>query len=90
MGSATASGVWEILRGSVLHGAGGEVFLDHEGDLEDDGVIEFTQIQTGQLLDFLQAVHERITVYEQFTRSFGDIEVILEETLNGKERFVIE
>lgn len=44
-----------------------EVLLYHQCDLENDCVVEFTQIQTGQLLDLLQAVHQCITVYEQLT-----------------------
>ena len=45
-----------------LDAAARQVLLDHEGDLEGDGVVELTQVETSQLLDFLQAVHQRVAV----------------------------
>ena len=45
-----------------------KVFSNHERDLKNDGVIELTQVETGQLFDLLEAVHQRIAVYEQLAR----------------------
>lgn len=67
-----------------------EVLLYHQCDLENDCVVEFTQIQTGQLLDLLQAVHQCITVYEQLTGSLRYIQIVLEELLDGEEGLVIQ
>ena len=33
-----------------VYAAAGQILLDHQGDLEGDGVIELPQIQAGQLL----------------------------------------
>ena len=53
-------------------------------------MVELAKVQTGQLLDLLQAVDQRVAVYEQLARGFGNVQVVLEELLNGKERFLVE
>ena len=75
---------------SEFHRAGREVLLDHQSNFEDNCVVKFTEIQTGKLLDFLQTVHKRIAVNKQLAGCFRDIQVVLKETLNGKQCFVIE
>ena len=40
--------------------AGGQVLADHQGHLEDDGVVELAQVQPGELLDLLQTVDHAI------------------------------
>ena len=56
--------------------AAGQILLDHQRDLERDGVVELPQIQTRQLLDLLQPVHQRVSVDEQlagrFFNAFGE------------------
>ena len=47
-----AAGLFEIfvnLWKSILGRVGGEVLLDHQRYLKDDGVIEVAQVQAGQL-----------------------------------------
>lgn len=67
-----------------------KVFSNHKRYLKYDRVIELTQVQTGQLFDLLKAVHQRIAVYEQLTRSLGYVQVVLEELLNREQRLLIE
>ena len=67
-----------------------KVFSNHERYLKYDRVIELTQVQTGQLLDLLKTVHQRIAVYEQLTRGLGYVQVVLEELLNREQRLLIE
>ena len=67
-----------------------EVLLDHQCDLEDNGMVEFPQVQTSQLLDLFQTVHQCVPVYKQLSGSFRNIQVVLEELLNGKQRFMIQ
>jgi hypothetical protein len=39
-----------------------EVHLHHHGDLKNDGVVKFTQIQAGDFFDFFKPVNQRIAV----------------------------
>ena len=57
--------------------AGGQILLDHEGDLEDDGIVELAQVETRELLDLLQTVDQRIAVDEQLAGGLGDIQAVL-------------
>ena len=49
-----------------LDAPAGEVLLHHQRYLEGDGVVKLPQIQTRQLLDLLQPVHQRV----RWTNSF--------------------
>ena len=53
-------------------------------------MIKLPQIQAGQFLDFLQAVHQSVAVNKQFSGSFGHIQVVLKELVNSKQGFVIQ
>ena len=88
-----AAGLFEIfvnLWKSILGRVGGEVLFDHQRYLKDDGVIEVAQIQAGQLADLLQAVDQRVAVYEQAAARFGNVQVVLEEALDGEQRLSVE
>ena len=75
---------------SILGRVGGKVLFDHQRYLKDDGVIEVAQIQAGQLADLLQAVDQRVAVYEQAAARFGNVQVVLEEALDGEQRLSVE
>ena len=88
-----AAGLFEIfvnLWKSILGRVGGKVLFDHQRYLKDDGVIEVAQIQAGQLADLLQAVDQRVAVYEQAAARFGNVQVVLEEALDGEQRLSVE
>ena len=70
--------------------AGGGVFLDHQGDLEDDGIVKFAQVKASQLLDLLKTVDQRVAVDEQLARGLGDVQAVLKEHIDGKEGLLIE
>ena len=60
----------------------GQVLLDHQRHLKDDGIVELTQIQTGQFFDLFQTIHQRVAVDKQ-----GSIESLDQETLFTIQRF---
>ena len=68
----------------------GQIPLNHQCNLKDDGVVKFPQVQTCQLLDLFQPVYQRIPVYKQLSGSFRNIQIIFKELLNGKQCFVIQ
>lgn len=47
---------------SEFHRAGRKILLHHQSNFEYDCVVELTEIETGELLDFLKAINQRITV----------------------------
>ena len=53
-------------------------------------MVEFTQVETGELADLFKTVHESISVYEEFSGGFGNVEVVFEEALDGHEGFAVE
>ena len=53
-------------------------------------MVKLPQIQTGQLLDLLQPVHQGVAVDEQLTGSFGNVQVVLEELIDGEQSFLIQ
>ena len=53
-------------------------------------MIKFTQIQASELFNFFQTVYQSVPVYEKLSGSFRYIQVILEELLNSKQRFMIQ
>ena len=67
-----------------------QVLLDHQRHFEGDGVLEFAQIQTRQLADFLQTVNQRIPVDKQLSGGFGHVQIVLEEALNGQQSFAVK
>ena len=75
---------------SILHRLIGEILLDHESHLEDNGMVEFAQIETGELLDLFQTIDEGISVNKQLAGSLGDIQVVLKELLDGEESLLVE
>lgn len=68
----------------------GEVFSYHERDFEDYRVVKFSQVKPRQLLDLVKSVNERVSVYEQLSRSFGNVQVVLKEALDSEQCFVVE
>ena len=64
--------------------SGREVFADHQRHLKHDGVVELTQIQTGELLDLLQAVHQGVPVDKELPGGFGNVQVVFEELVDGE------
>ena len=75
---------------SELCGVRSEVFLYHQRDLEDYRVVEFAQVEPGQLLDLVQAVNQRVAVYEQLSGGLGHVQAVLEELLDSEQGLVIE
>ena len=74
----------------VLHRVRGQVLLHHQRHLKDDSVVKLPQIETRQLLDLLQAIHQGIAVNKQLTAGLGNIQVVLKELLNGEKGLVIQ
>ena len=56
--------------------SGGQVLANHQRNLKDDGVIKLTQVQTGQLLDLLQAVNQSVAVNKQLPGGLGNVPLI--------------
>ena len=76
------------LRSSHLTGR--QVLTNHQCHLENDGVVKLTQVKTGELFNFFQTVHQRVPVDKQFSRSFGNIQIILKELIDGEQRFLVQ
>lgn len=53
--------------GSELNGVCRQIFLDHKSDLEDDSMVEFTEVKTCQFLDLFKTVYESISVNEKLS-----------------------
>lgn len=68
----------------------GQILLDHQCDLEDDSVVEFTQIESRQLLYLFKTVNERVSVNEKLSRCLGNVQAVLKELLDSEERFMVE
>ena len=73
-----------------LCGISCEILLYHQCDLEDDCMIEFTQIETCQLLDLVEAVNQCVSVNEQLSGCLGNVQAVFKELLDGEECLVIE
>jgi hypothetical protein len=52
---------------SELYRVSGQVFLDHKGYLENDSVIELTEVKTSQLLDLFKSVNKGISMNEELS-----------------------
>lgn len=80
----------KVLLKSILGRVGGQIFLDHQGYLENDSVVKVAQIQAGQLANLLQTVDQRVAMDEQPAARLGDIQVVFKEALDGEQRLGIE
>ena len=69
---------------------GRQVLTHHQCHLEHDRMVKLAQVQTGQLFDLLQAVHQSITVHKQLTGSFRNVQIVLKELINGEEGLLIQ
>ena len=59
----------------VFNTAGGQILLDHQCHLKGNGIVKLPQIQTGQLLDLFQAVHQSVPVDKKLTGGFGNVQI---------------
>ena len=75
---------------SILGRVGGEVLFDHQRYLEDDSVVELAQVQAGQLFDLFQTIHQRVAVHKQAAAGLGDVQVVLEEALDGEQGLLVQ
>ena len=75
---------------SGLDSPGNEVLLDHQSHLEGDGVVELPQVQAGELLDLLQAVHQGVPVDEELPGGLGHVQVVLEELVDGEQGLLVQ
>ena len=73
-----------------LDTAAGQVFLDHQGYLEGDGIVELPQVQAGELFDLLQPIDQGVPVDEQLSGRLGHVQVVLEELVDGEQRLLIQ
>ena len=53
-------------------------------------MLKLTKVKSRYLSYLLKPVYERISMYEQFSRRFGDIEIVLKEALDRHERLTVE
>ena len=53
-------------------------------------MVELPQIQAGELFDLLQAVDQRIAVDKQLAAGLRNVQVVLEELLDGKQRLLVQ
>ena len=84
------SAICESFLKSIFGRVGGQIFLDHQRHLKDDGIIEVAQVKAGQLADLLKAVDQRVAVNEQTAARLGDVQVVLKEALDREQRLGIE
>ena len=80
----------KVFLKSIFGRVGGQIFLDHQRHLKDDGIIEVAQVKAGQLADLLKAVDQRVAVNEQTAARLGDVQVVLKEALDREQRLGIE
>ena len=53
-------------------------------------MVEFPQIQAGQLFDFLETVDQRVSMYEQLSGGLGNVEVVFKELVDGEQGLLVE
>ena len=53
-------------------------------------MVKLTKIESGKLLYLFKPVNQRIAVYKQLAGRFGDVQIVVEETLNGEKRLMVE
>ena len=78
------------IQGSVFGRVGGQILFDHQGHLEDDGIVELAQIKAGELLDLFQTIDQGVAVHEQAAACLGNVQVVFKEALDGEQRFGIQ
>ena len=75
---------------SVVDAPGDQVLLDHQRHLEGDGVVKLPQIQSGKLLDLLQAVHQGVPVDKELPGRLGYVQVVLKELVDGEQGLLVQ
>ena len=75
---------------SIFGGVVGQVLFDHQRHLEHDGVVEFPQVQPGELFDLLQPVDQGIAVHEQAAAGLGHVQVVFKEALDGEQGLLVQ
>ena len=80
----------KVFLKSIFGRVGGQIFLDHQRHLKDDGIIEVAQVKAGQLADLLKTVDQRVAVNEQTAACLGDVQVVLKEALDGEQGLLIQ
>ena len=68
----------------------GQILFHHQRHLESNGVVELPQVQAGELFDLLQPVHQGVPVDEELPGGLGDVQVVLKETMDGKQGFLVQ
>ena len=53
-------------------------------------MIEFPEIESGQLADLFKPVHEGIAMHEELAGGFGYVQVVFEEALDRHESLAVE
>ena len=68
----------------------GQILSDHQSHLEDDGMVKLPQIKAGELLDLFQTVDQGVAVDEQLPGGFGNVQIVLEELVDGEQGLRME
>ena len=53
-------------------------------------MVEFSEVKSCELFDLFKSVNKCISVNEQLSRCFGNVQIVLEETLDSEQCFVVE
>ena len=53
-------------------------------------MVELAQVQAGELLDLLQAVHQGVAVDEELPGGLGDVQVVLKELVDGEQGLLVQ
>ena len=53
-------------------------------------MLELTEVEACDLADLFKSVNKSVSMYEELSRGFGNVEVILEEALNGHKGLAVE
>ena len=71
------------ISSDTLNLSGIQVFLDHKRYFENNSMVKLSQIQSGNLLDFLQPINKCITMYKKLSRRLRNVQIILEKFVDG-------
>ena len=77
----------EIYKSAGFPGC--QILTDHQCHTEHDGMIELAKIQAGELADLFQTVNQGVTVDKQLSGSLRDVQIVLEELVDGEQRLLI-
>ena len=66
------------------------VFNYHQCHLECNGIFKGTKIEVCHLLDLVKPVYKGISMDVQLSRCLGNIQVILEELVDGNDSLIIK